>query len=237
MEIISGLQSMLAERDVSSIAINLSLGIDDRAAAMYECPTPHTHKHTDAIAEIATWVGWLTDQGVERILLLGHSRGGNQVARYAATQLDPAVSEVVLLAPQTWDQENAAKEYLQRYKTPLQPILAQAQTLVASGKGAALLGPLGFIYCADTKASAEAFVSYYAADPDMDTPRLLPRIKVPVVVFAGTQDKAFAELTEKTEPLLDGDRLRLEVVDGAGHFFRDLYSEEIADALAERVAE
>lgn len=237
MEIIAGLQSMLAERGLSSLAINLSLGIDDRPAAMYDCPTPHTHKHVDAVGEIATWVDWLKAQGAQRIVLLGHSRGGNQAARYAAGQPDPVVSALVLVAPQTWDEDDAAKEYVERYQAPLQPVLAQAQALVSAGKGGELMGPMGFIYCEDTRASADAVISYYSPDPDLDTPRLLPRIGIPVMVFAGTEDKVVSGLIRKTEPLADGERIELVVMDGADHFFRDLYSDEIADALATRLGE
>lgn len=84
METIFGLQSMLAEPGWSALGINLSLGINDRPAETYDCRMTHTHKHADAVNEIATWVGWLKDGGVQRIALLGHSRGGNQAARYAA---------------------------------------------------------------------------------------------------------------------------------------------------------
>jgi hypothetical protein len=37
---------MLHERGISALSINLSLGIDDRTAAMYDCPTAHRHTHT-----------------------------------------------------------------------------------------------------------------------------------------------------------------------------------------------
>ncbi len=237
MEITSGLQAMLAERDVSSLAINLSLGIDDRSAAMYDCPTPHTHKHTDAVSEIAAWVDWLKEQGVQNAAILGHSRGGNQVARYAGGQADPIVNNVILVAPQTWEAPYVAEDYAKRYKTPLQPLLAKAQALIGEGKGTELMGPMGFIYCEDTRASADAVVSYYAPDRDMDTPQLLSRIAAPVLVIAGSEDKVVAGLIEKTEPLADGDKVELLVVDGADHFFRDLYAEEIADVVAERIGE
>ena len=82
MEIMAGLQDMLSERGISSLAINLSLGLDDRSAAMYDCATPHSHRHTDAVAEIGAWLEWLKGQGVKKIALLGHSRGGNQTARF-----------------------------------------------------------------------------------------------------------------------------------------------------------
>ncbi len=237
MEIISGLQAMLSEREISSLAINLSLGMDDRPAAMYDCPTPHTHKHTDAVDEIGTWVGWLKQQGAGRVVLLGHSRGGNQVARYAAGEPDSVVKDVILVAPQTWEAPEVVKDYAKRYQAPLQPLVAKANALVSSGKGDELMGPIGFIYCEDTQASAAAVLSYYAPDRDMDTPQLLSRISVPVMVIAGSEDKVVAALIRKTEPLADGEKIELMVIDGADHFFRDLYAEEVADVLSERLEE
>lgn len=233
MEIMATLQELLAEREISSLAINLSLGLDDRPATMYDCPTPHTHQHTDAVSEIGAWLEWLKQQNVGKVTLLGHSRGGNQTARFAATSTDPVVVQVVLVAPQTWDREKAAAGYEKRYGQPLDPLLKEAENRVAEGKGAELMKPPGFIYCADTRASADAFVSYYQPDAKMDTPQVIPDIGAPVLVFAGSEDKTVAGLIEKTRPLVDGEKVALEVIPGAGHFFRDLYSEDIADRIAE----
>jgi pimeloyl-ACP methyl ester carboxylesterase len=203
MEIIAGLQGMFADRGISSLAINLSLGLDNRAAAMYDCATPHTHKHSDAIDEIGAWLGWLKAQGVSSVVLLGHSRGGNQTAWFAAEHDDPAVSAVLLLAPQTWDAGYAEQDYRKRYGKELAPLLASAEKMVADGKGGDMMTGVDFIYCEDTSATADAFLSYHGADDRMDTPILLKSIRAPVVA-----------------------------VDGADHFFRDLYSEDIADMVA-----
>ena len=233
MEIMAGLQSMFADRGISSLAINLALGLDDRPAGMYDCATPHTHRHTDGVAEIGAWLDWLKKQGAEKVALLGHSRGGNQTARFAATTPDPVVTAVILIAPQTWSADYAAADYEKRYGKPLAPVLARAQKLVDAGKGDTPMDPVDFAYCEQTSATAAAFVSYYANDPDMDTPRVIPGIGVPVLVVAGSEDTAVKGLPEKVGPLADGERVRLLVVDGADHFFRDLYSEDIADAVAE----
>jgi pimeloyl-ACP methyl ester carboxylesterase len=235
MEIMAGLQSMFADRGISSLAINLSLGLDDRAAGMYDCATPHSHRHTDAVAEIGAWLEWLKTQGAEKVTLLGHSRGGNQTARFAAATADPVVTAVILIAPQTWSADYAAADYEKRYGKPLAPVLAKARGLVDAGKGDTLMESVDFIYCEQTSATATAFVSYYAADADMDTPAVIPAIKAPVLVVAGTEDTAVKGLPEKMEPVADGERVRLLVMDGADHFFRDLYSEDIADAVAEQL--
>lgn len=236
MEIMAGLQDMLAERDISTLAINLSLGIDNRPAAMYDCATPHTHRHTDAVGEIGAWLDWLRKQGVREVALLGHSRGGNQVARFASHMTNPAVKAVFLVAPQTWTARRQAEEYRQRYHTDLQPILARAQKMVAAGKGTEFMNGVDFLYCPHTRVTAESFVSYYAPAPDMDTPHLLPQIRVPVTVFAGSADTVESDLVAEVRPLADDRHVSLVVIDGADHFFRDLYSDEIADVIAEKLA-
>jgi alpha/beta superfamily hydrolase len=52
-----------------------------------------------------------------------------------------------------------------------------------------------------------------------------------VLVIAGSEDDTVKGLVEKTQPLADGKRVQLKVVDGADHFFRDLYAEDVADAV------
>ncbi len=236
MEIISTLQDLFAENGISSLAINLSLGLNNRPSSMYHCPTPHTHKHTDAIKEIGAWVEWLKYEDVKNIVLLGHSRGGNQTAWYAAEQADSSVSGVILLAPQVWSAEYAAKDYEKRYGKPLQPVLDKALSLVKAGKGGEMLEHVDFIYCKDSTVSAEAFVSYYRPDKRLDTPYLLSKIKLPVLLFVGTEDKVVRGLKKKLDELPQRPaNLETVIVEGADHFFRDLYAEDVVDKALEFV--
>jgi pimeloyl-ACP methyl ester carboxylesterase len=230
MEIMESLQAALKDRGISSLAITLSLGVDNRHG-MYACAEPHTHKHEDAVEEIGTWLGWLRTQGVAKVALLGHSRGGNQTARFAAANPDAPVTAVILVAPQTWSEDDAAADYEKRYGKELATLVTRARQLDAEGKGGSLLDHVDFIYCPDTTATAAAFVSYYAPDERMDTPRLIPEIKAPVLVIAGSEDEVVKGLVEKVQPLADGQHVSLTQVAGADHFFRDLYVDEVADAV------
>ncbi len=72
-ELITALQELFLENGVSTLAINLSLGLNDRHGP-YDCATSHAHKHEDAVKEIGAWLGWLKKQGVNQVVLLGHSR-------------------------------------------------------------------------------------------------------------------------------------------------------------------
>jgi len=236
MEIITTLQQLLLENGVSSLALNLGLGLNDRHG-MYDCNTPHTHHHTDALDEIGQWLAWLKEQGVEDMVLLGHSRGGNQTAWFAAERDDPVIKKVVLVAPQTWNKDEDAAGYEKRYGKPLAPVLAQANDLVAKKKGDSMLEKVGFIYCAGASATASAIVSYYNPDPRLDTVYLLPKIGKPVLVFVGSEDKVIVGLAEKVAPVAEKSTVELVVMDGADHYFRDLYAEDLVDQVIEFIGD
>lgn len=230
MEIIATLQSLLAEQGLTSIAPNLSLGLDDRHGA-YDCAVPHRTRHTDALDEIGVWVDWLKTKGVKDLVLLGHSRGGNQTAWFAAERPDPVVRGVVLVAPPTWSEADAKIAYKKRFATELDPVLKRAEALVAAGKGDEWMEDTDFLYCPEAKVQAQSFLSYHAPEPRMHTPSLLGDVKVPVLVIAGTEDEVVPDVAEKVEPYADGKRVRLEVIDGADHFFRDLHADELVEFI------
>jgi pimeloyl-ACP methyl ester carboxylesterase len=232
MEIMATLQELLSEQDVSSLAINLSLGLDDRHE-FYDCAIPHHHKHTDALQEIAAWLDWLKQQNVKQVVLLGHSRGGNQTAWFATQHDDEVIQKVVLIAPQTWSMDYASKNYKEAYGKDLQPLLSKAQSLVQSAKGNTLLKNIDFIYCKDTTATADAFVSYYSSNPNMDSPYLMPKIKKPLLVIAGTEDKVVKNLASIVQPLADKNGFQFNIIEGADHSFRDLYADEMVESIIE----
>ncbi len=234
MEIMKNLQKAFVERGLSSLAINLSLGLSDREG-MYDCKVAHTHKHTDAVEEIGLWLDWLKQQGVGKVVLLGHSRGGNQTARYLIEQDSDLIQGAVFIAPQTWSPDKSSKSYQKRYGKPLPPVLAQAEQWVSEGKGESLIQPVDFVYCEGTAATAAAILSYHTEDERMDTPGLLGQASKPLLVFSGSADTSIPDIPEKMAALGDRENLRYEVIDGADHFFRDLYAEDLADIVQEFV--
>lgn len=232
MEIIASLQELLAENEVSTLAINLSLGLDNRHGS-YDCSAPHRHRHTDAVDEMGSWMRWLEQQGVTEINLMGHSRGSNQIAWLMAEQDRPSIHKGVLLAPPIWSEEKAEAEYLRRYQRELSPVYAHALQLVESGRGDEMLTETGFIYCEKATVSAEAFIGYYRPDLRHHTPGLLPKIDKPVMVMVGTEDtNYYLPLLKYVKPLAGGG-LEFVEVEGAGHFFRDLYLEEVVEMVVE----
>lgn len=229
MEIVTALRSGLQQKGHSTLAINLSLGLD-RRHGMYDCTVTHRHRNADAAEEIGLWVDWLTRQGAQRIALLGHSRGGAQTALYAAQHPAASVKAVVLMAPATRENSDAA-EYQRRFGKPLAPVLAQARKYVAAGKGDAVLRRVGLLSCADAWVTAGTFVSYYGEPQQVDAPALIPRVGKPTLVIVAGSDEVVIGLDRKIAPLVNGERLQMKVIDGADHFFRDLYADESVDAI------
>ena len=237
MELVEALQGVLAERGVASLAHTLSLGLD-RRRGMYDCAVPHRYLHEDALGEIAAWADWLRARGAGPITVLGHSRGGNQVAWYAAARADARIARVVLLAPATGSSaQDRESNYRARFGAELFPVLAKAQALTAEGKGEVMMKVPGFLYCADAEASAASLVSVYGPEPRRDTPVLIPKIAQPTLVIAGSADTVVPDIAERARPLADGVQVRLAVIEDADHMFLDFYTEDVADLIAEFVAE
>ncbi|WP_282608563.1 alpha/beta hydrolase [Pelagibius sp. Alg239-R121] len=237
MELIETLQVALAERGVASLAPTLSHAIDSRRG-MYDCGTPHRYRYEDAQNELAAWIDWLKSEGTGPVTLMGHSRGGNQVAWFAAAAAGDGVAKAVLLAPAMWTGPEAVEaNYAKRYGAQLSPVMGEAEKLLAAGKGDQLLSVPGFIYCGKTEVAAVSFVSNYAVEPRRDTAGLVRKIKMPVLVIAGSLDEVVPQVPAQIGPIADGEKIRLEVVEDADHFFLDFYAEDAADLVVEFVTE
>jgi pimeloyl-ACP methyl ester carboxylesterase len=235
MEIMQTLQTVMQDRGYTTLAVSLGLGLDNRQG-MFDCATPHTHRHEDALTELGLWMNWLEGQGVERVALMGHSRGGNQVLWFDLEHDRPAVQAVIAIAPATWDAAATAADYEARYGVALAEVYARAEALHEQGKGEASLEGVGFVYCEDATVTADAFLSYYRDDWRKDSPQVIAKLGKPVLVFAGSEDEVVKGLIPRLEGVADGQWVRLEVIDGADHFFRDLYAEDIGDLVDEYLA-
>jgi pimeloyl-ACP methyl ester carboxylesterase len=230
MDTLRHFRRLFREKGFSTLAFNLGLGLDDRRG-MYDCARPSTHCFGDAVAEIGAWLEWLAGRGAKRVVLFGFSRGGQQAAWFAAERGHPALASLVLLAPINPGELAAASRYQAQFGKPLEPLLERARALVKAGQPDVFLEKVAFLNCRETAATAGSFLSYYAPDPKLEMPALLARVKKPVLVVVAGADQMVRDLDRKLAPLADGRRLRLTVVPGADHFFRDLYGEDAVDEI------
>lgn len=230
MELIKALQAGLAERGIATLAHTLTLSLD-RRKGMYDCKQPHAHAHSDGVNEIGAWVDWLKKQGAGKISVLGHSRGGNQVAWYASNNGD--IEKVVLLAPALGLSGKFAAEVLKRRSgADITPYVDTASALASQGKSESMLDVPAFIYCPEGKASARALLSYYTDDERRNAIANIKNIAAPILVIAGSKDTAVPDVPKKIKPIADGTKVRFALVEGADHMFLDFYAEDVADIVA-----
>jgi pimeloyl-ACP methyl ester carboxylesterase len=230
MEIIANLQSLLEDESLNSLAINLSLGMDNRHGT-YDCAVPHQHRHQNAVAEIALWIEWLKEQGVDQVLLAGHSRGGSQVAAYNQNP-DSTVIGQVLVAPATWNAQAMEASYYNRYQKRLADLIDLAKQ---QPEGGWMPQPTSFIYCRNApKVKASSFLSYYNPPQTLNTPDLLVDGGLHTVILAGSEDDVVKDLPEQLENR-ELSNVEFILVDGADHYFRDLYSDDIVEAIVDSI--
>ena len=213
------LVELFQEQGINTLTHNLSLGIDNRQG-LYDCMVPHRHKHADALGEIGAWLHWLGQQGVDKVALLGHSRGGNQVAWFAAERDEAMLKALILLGPSTRSYETS---YIQRDIANLK----RAEALAVNERATvSVLISTNFLFCKNTFATPAAFLSYYAPEPRRDTPYLLPLIHKPVLVITASEDQIVPDVVDE---IVTYNHTELTVIDGADHFFRDLYADEVVE--------
>lgn len=229
IETITYIQNLFWERGRSSLAINLSYGID-RRYSMFECKWDHRHHFVDAAQEIRAWVSWLRDNGVKRITLLGHSLGATQSALYASKWDDPSVKALVLMAPMTLD-NSSDSEYLNQYGKPLTPIVAQARKLIAQGKGEGKLKHVGMLGCANATATAASFLSYYGQARAVDAADLVSRTGKPILIIAAGNTSRTNSIDEKMHALVDGQRVQLRSIEGADPYFLEPYADHAMESI------
>jgi pimeloyl-ACP methyl ester carboxylesterase len=145
------------------------------------------------------------------------------------------VKRAILLAPGTWKHGKEARNYKNIYKKDLTPILAKAETLIKDGLGNTLLNNVDFMYCPNTKVTAFTFADYYKPNPNRDTPSVVDQSKVPVLVIAASNDRVNPNIANRMKSHTSAN-VRLVVIEDAGHFFRDLVADEVADVISEYIS-
>lgn len=232
MEIMAAVQDLLAERGFNTLSVNLSYGIDEREG-MFGCDRPVTQGLQGHFGELEAWMDWLGEAGYGPVTLLGHSRGGNQIARFLTEQAPEDVRALVLIAPSTYDAEAAAASYEAQSGMPLRTRLDQAEELTRMGQPETLMQGVRFLYCEELDVAPRAFLDYYRPEAEHDTPTVIDGIQTPTLVIIGSEDDVVADLPERMAALEQPDAVETVTVEGADHFFRDFFADDVVDATVD----
>ena len=213
-ETIVALQKNLKQRGIGSLAITLSLGVDDRQRTR-RCDIVHDYALAGAKREVGLWLEWLKGQKAGPVDLLGFSRGGAQVAAFAPEFQN--VRKVVLLAPAFATSVEQAEIYQRAFGHALAPEIEEAR------KNPLQQRTVDFLTCKQAPVLNATFLNGYAELP----PRLAAKTGHPTLVIVAGKDEVVPDLAKRLPS-----EIKPVVIDGADHFFHDLYGEEAADAVA-----
>jgi pimeloyl-ACP methyl ester carboxylesterase len=215
-ETIAALQKNLKARGIGSLAITLSLGVDDRQRTR-RCDVVHDYALAGAKREVGLWIEWLKAQQPKYIDLLGFSRGGAQVAAFAPEFQYPNVRRVVLLAPAFATSVEQAEIYKRAFGHDLAAEIEEAR------KNPLAKRTVDFLTCKQATVLNATFLDGYSEMP----PSLAARTGHQTLVVVAGKDEVVPDLAKRLPS-----SVKPVVIDGADHFFHDLYGEEAADAIA-----
>lgn len=182
----------------------------------------------DSALDFKAAIQWLQDRGHRSIVIAGHSLGGLKAAYTQAFHPLPGVMALAMFSSprlpddKVWDW--AAHE----------AILARCRALVAQGKGDELMH---VDMPTNTPAlrglmSAGTYLNKYGPDAATTTLRFADRIRVPVFLLAGSEEKPQLSFAVDLEPaLVHAPSVTRVTVDGADHMYTDRH-----DAVAREFA-
>jgi pimeloyl-ACP methyl ester carboxylesterase len=214
---IVALQKNLKARGLGSLAITLSLGIDDRQRTR-RCDVVHDYALAGAKREVGLWIEWLKGQQARYIDLLGFSRGGAQVAAFAPEFQFPNVRRVVLMAPAFATSVEQAEIYKRAFGHDLAAEIEEARANPLARR------TVDFLTCKQAPVLNATFLDGYSEMP----PSLAARTGHQTLVVVAGKDEVVPDLAKR----LPSNVKPVVVIEGADHFFHDLYGEEAADAIA-----
>jgi pimeloyl-ACP methyl ester carboxylesterase len=217
---VHGIFDLLADKNYTVVAPNLSLGINQRMSGL-RCDAIHIHNMEEDLQEVAWWVDWLAKRGHRKIILIGHAMGSLQLVAYAAHSPNNAVKLVIAtgLVPFI---ENVSEMSTATTKSDEE----RAQKL--ADKGDISLDEYSISYCNDNfVAPAGVFLSYiqWTEKQVLQAVRnAIPPIKV---ILAG-KDPRFGK---RWPNALSKAGASVTIVDNASHFFDDEYAVELHNRI------
>lgn len=220
---IQSLMAYLHDENYTVLAPNLTLGISNRTQSL-KCNSLHTHTLKQDAQEISTWIQWLQKQGYQKIILLGHSSGSQEILFSQTTHPNPAVKLILLtslfyfngaeLGTQP-DDIAFAKKHLHDKRPPIHQY--------------------SFLFCKHNyTATPKSFLSYQKVTRGFNL-NLLKKLKTPTIIFMGGRDKRYQSVGKNWLTELRNTGKEVVIIPKANHFFSSEGEFEIQDKLSQKI--
>lgn len=208
------LQAGLAARGVASLAITLSLGLDQRRKP-FDCTFEQDHRDGDAVQEILAWTEWLAGRGAKLVVLAGEGVGALQIATQPETS-HTAVGGLVLIAPGPSDDTAIAADYRARFGSGLADVLADAHRVGSEVGEDTIMGVPGFLTCPRARVTAGAFLDAYDRSGRPSLASLVRQRGLPVLLFLGPDDSRASSFRQSAPSSTGGPMFEIDELSTGG---------------------
>jgi len=211
----------LSENGNTVLAPTLTLGINARQSGL-ACDAIHMQSLQQNLDEIDYWVKWLAARQPGPVVLVGHSYGSLELLAWLATRPHPRVRMLI----------TTSLSYADGFNPPalVKRQVAEARRAVREGDDRPRRFTLS--YCKGNFVSPpRVYLSYLR----WNAARVLQALReapVPVEVIMGGNDRRF---DRRWLDALRQAGARLEVIEGASHFFDAEHEFDLNDAVISRV--
>ena len=232
MEIIKSLSQRILDYGHSSLSINLSYDIDNRASEFLSCDRVHTHNEHTSINEIVSWYRYLENQDYKNIYFIGHSRGAFNVIQ-AMALINNNNIKAYLLAPVIDTYLGTKNYYDQEHNLPYETLINNKDEFIISDR----YPSINFLFCENAKVSSSTFRSYLDLSKNQtlypftfSIIDLLKDTNSSVTIFSGTDDEILLDSYKKLNKINQSNISHI-LIDEADHFFRDIYLDDVVDII------
>lgn len=217
------LYDALASNGYTLLSPTLSLGLSRRPKSL-PCESIHTNSIDDDISEIERWVGWLAKKSGKPIIVIGHSMGATEVVAFLEQYRGEQVIRTILIsiAPMGpgWPANHANHEDEDK-----------AQKAISAGKR--WVSEYGLAYCKNYVTTARSILSFYSWDYQRLS-SAIAKLSIPVQIIIGSEDTLIdTDLIQ----MLASQRVGIELIEGAGHFFDQEFEFELHDAIESHLSD
>mgnify|MGYP001197274265 CR=1 FL=1 len=216
----------LAQRGYHSFVIN-TRGHDwiARAGNLQKFGGSAYENLVDCVADLDAAIGFLTQRGYKRFILIGHSLGAIKSIIYQGTQRRGDIASIVSCsAPKQFYSERVERQ------PKFRELIATAEQMVADGKSEELMMvPVGVNPGLFT---ARTHLDKYGKDDGNDCRPHAKNVGCPILAIAGGAEPPFFHEYAKEIVAAAGGQSKYQHVDGANHFY-NRHTSEMVEVIAQ----
>jgi hypothetical protein len=226
LELISSLRESLIDIGIDSLSINLSYGIKNRNDDFLPCDIHHQHTVKDSLEEIRLWHDFVNQKGYTKVYLIGHSRGAVDILNFYLNVSDNLVNleSIFLLAPIIDSDYDNKINYQTNYNVNIESIDIKDNIKI------------NFMGCENALVSGKTFKSYYYNSETKSLSDALKSSTARTTIITGSEDQITPDTYDLVQDLLSKNKnIKLFKIDGADHFFRDFYFDDLIEIISTEV--